>query len=261
MIPVIASGTLGTVWQLLLIKQVLLFKVWEIWAGNMQLGKQTEISSADKHMSKTGERRKWNRIPHECKHAKWLGCVRMCEHTCTQWQASEGKGCRSMRICKMHSSESCLVKRQRNRWFGGMTPFLIGHHLIPHHAEQQTEHGICLTAGSTRACSLGTEHLSPFKPDKWQENPSLMHNSFVLITPWCPCPTLGCGGFSCHRCQQGMRWGSWHQMLEGEGFPSTAHLQDSQTGILQTEGEDGVWRMLQRYFWLAMKACRELAGN
>lgn len=27
MIPVIASGTLGTVWQLLLIKQVLLFKV------------------------------------------------------------------------------------------------------------------------------------------------------------------------------------------------------------------------------------------
>lgn len=38
----------------------------------------------------------------------------------------------------MHSSESCLVKRQRNRWFGGMTPFLIGHHQIPQHAEQQT---------------------------------------------------------------------------------------------------------------------------
>lgn len=81
MIPVIASGTLGTVWQLLLIKQVLLFKVWEIWAGNMQLGKQTEISSADKHVLKTGERRKWNRIPHECKHAEWLGCVRMCVST------------------------------------------------------------------------------------------------------------------------------------------------------------------------------------
>lgn len=144
--------------------------------------------------------------------------VCMCEHTCTQWQASEGKGCRSMRIFKMHSSESCLVKRQRNRWFGGMTPFLIGHHPIPHHAEQQTEHGICLTAGSTQACSLRTEHLSPFKPDKQQEDPSLMHNSFVLITPWCPCPTLGRGGFRCHWYQQGMRWGSWHQMLEGEGF-------------------------------------------
>lgn len=80
MIPVIASGTPAAVWKLLLINQVLLFKVRVILACNMQLGKQTDISSADKHMLKTSERRRLNGIPHECKHTEWLGGV--CACTC-----------------------------------------------------------------------------------------------------------------------------------------------------------------------------------
>lgn len=73
MIPVIASGTPVTVWKLLLIKQVLLFKVGVIWACNTHLGKQTDLSSADKHILKTSERKRLNGIPHDCKHAEW-GC-------------------------------------------------------------------------------------------------------------------------------------------------------------------------------------------
>lgn len=79
MIPVTASGTPVTVWKLLLIKQVLLFKVRVIPACNMQLGKQTDIGSADKHMLKRSERRRLNGIPHE-QDAGWLGVQGVCVH-------------------------------------------------------------------------------------------------------------------------------------------------------------------------------------
>lgn len=72
MSPAIASGTPVTVWELLLIKQVLLFKVRVIRACNTQLGKQTDINSADKHMLRMSDRRRLNGMPYECKHAERL---------------------------------------------------------------------------------------------------------------------------------------------------------------------------------------------
>lgn len=79
MSPAIASGTPVTVWELLLIKQVLLFKVRVIRGCNTQLGKQTDINSADKHMLRMSERRRLNRMSYECKHAEQL---RVRAHTC-----------------------------------------------------------------------------------------------------------------------------------------------------------------------------------
>lgn len=88
MIPVIASGTPVTVWKLLLIKQVLLFKVGVIWACNTHLGKQTDLSSADKHMLKTSERKRLNGIPYDCKHAEWgCECVCVCMYMCVSTHA------------------------------------------------------------------------------------------------------------------------------------------------------------------------------
>lgn len=115
MIPVIASGTPVTVWQCLLIKPVLLFKVRVTRACNMQLGKQTDISPADKHMLKRSERRRLSGIPHECKHAGWCG-GRVCLHMCVSTRAhnerlgtARARARAAMRSCKTHCSECHLI--------------------------------------------------------------------------------------------------------------------------------------------------------
>lgn len=108
MIPVITSGTLETVWQLLLIKQVLLFKAGVIWGSNMQLVKHTEISSADKQTLKMGGERRLSGIPDECGRAICLECL------LGSAQASRVRAAALQRAVE-HTSQDAIWSRGRRR--------------------------------------------------------------------------------------------------------------------------------------------------
>lgn len=98
----------------------------------MQLGKQTDISSADRHMLKTGKRRILTGMPHD---ADTQG-LRVCMHTCVSTCAPARLGCSSVRGCPQNAI-----------WLEKQVIFkdnLMCHHQIPHHPGQQTDCRTCL---------------------------------------------------------------------------------------------------------------------